>query len=178
MINSSIYGNFIMISFRGVFLVLLILMGSYLSPYLNCNFKLLLKKKPWIKHLGLLFIIYFTINLTRPNINKVQHPFFDIIKFFFIYLFFIIINSLHYFTIYVIIALLSLFLLTINYNIYLEDAFNENKDKNIFVYEGIIALETFLVLCIVFSIIYDFLKYKRFYNILQIFNLSRCNLNK
>ena len=98
--------------------------------------------------------------------------------FFPLYFSYFFLNFPLFFTIYIIITLLSLFLLTINYNIYLEDNFNENKDKNIFVYEGIIALETFLILCIIFSIIYDFFKYKKFYNILQIFNLNKCGLNK
>ena len=93
MINSDQLSN-VIISFRGVFLVVLIFSASYLTPYMGCNVQNLLKMNSPMKHLLLFLLIYFTINLVSPLDKNISNPVVELIKSVGVYFVFLLLNIL------------------------------------------------------------------------------------
>ena len=72
-INSNIY-------FIGLFLLILLLTGNFVAETFGCTIQKLFHKNQYVKHIAILFLIYFTVNLDifnfeNNNPNKVLSTF-------------------------------------------------------------------------------------------------------
>jgi hypothetical protein len=112
--NYNKYSQFF-ITLRGVFLALILFCASFLAPYLGCNYQSILKTNIYVRHLLLFFVIYFSINLVDPNIEKAENPIYSITKSFFVYSIFLLLNSIDISAIVIMIILFALLVLTSQY---------------------------------------------------------------
>ena len=61
-----------LIVLKSLFLLFLIMAGSFIGDIFNCTLKKILTNNIYIKHIVFIFLIYFTIDFTD---NKRKHPF-------------------------------------------------------------------------------------------------------
>ena len=81
----------------GLFLLVLSVTGNYIAETLSCRTRSILTNNMLIKHLLILFLIYFTINLTA---DEALHPMTQIQNAFFVWIFFLMFTKMNlYFTI-------------------------------------------------------------------------------
>ena len=162
MINHN-YSNIL----KAVLLLILGISSNFLGTTLGCQFQNFMRKRH-LKHIIMLFLIYFTIDFTQYE-EQINHPITNVFKSIFIWLFFQSFSHLD-----LVPSVLVLILLISMYFIYTlreyygklikkkDDNYNELliKDKNLKNIEGILT-KLITSVCIIFSIKYYFEKKKR-----------------
>ena len=114
-------------SLKGAFIMILILSASFLSTSLGCKMQYLLKNNRILRHILLICIIYFTISLSSPLSSTIPDPTLKLVKTFFVYILFLLFNTLNTnYTIFGISIFVILFI-TSNYKNYYEET---EQDKN------------------------------------------------
>tara|TARA_Y100000591_G_C21627002_1_gene590810 strand:- start:258 stop:770 length:513 start_codon:yes stop_codon:yes gene_type:complete len=113
---------------KSIFLLFLVVSGNFIGELLGCKTRQIFTNNIYIKHIILIFLIYFTIDLTE---EKNEHPIELMKKTIVIWLLFVIGTKTHYkFTYLIIILLFSLYMID-EYELYLKD--NKKKyDKDLF----------------------------------------------
>ena len=106
------------LSLKGVFLALLIFSASFLAPYVGCNFQLKLKNATFFKYFLLFLVIYFSINLVDPQNESKENPIFPLLKSVFVFIVFMLLNTLSSTSLYLVLTLFALLILTNNYYYY------------------------------------------------------------
>ena len=95
--------------------------------------------------------IYFSINLVDPNINTVEHPLIGIVKAFFVYFVFIILNNIDLDAIIIMLVLFTLLVITSKFNSYYNSVnLKLEKKKNyydvLFIIEIVLGISILLLL--------------------------------
>jgi len=151
--NGNQFNNYtnLVITLKGVFLALILFFASFLAPYIGCNYQNILYKNKKIRHLILFLVIYFSINLVDPNINTVEHPLIGIVKSFFVYFVFIILNNIDIDAIIIMLVLFTLLVITSKFNSYYNSVnLKLEKKKNyydiLFIIEAVLGISILLLL--------------------------------
>ena len=118
------------ISLKGVFLALLVFSASFLAPYVGCNIQSKLKNAKFFKYFLLFLVIYFSINLVDPAIEKRENPLFPLLRSVFVFLIFMLLNILQKSSLYLVLTLFALLILTNNYYYYYKDTVVDKKKFN------------------------------------------------
>lgn len=124
------YSSFF-ITLRGVFLALILFCASFLVPYLGCNYQIILEQQEWTRYLILYLVIYFSINLTDPDIDSQENPIYIIFKTTFVFIIFLLLNNISMNSIIMMLVLFSLLILTSKYY-----HFYKNQNSN-YEYENV-----------------------------------------
>ena len=164
----------------GLLLLLLTLSGNFMGETLGCSTQKLLKNNHFIKHIMLLFFIYFTLNFTG---DENEHPGIRIKNTIIVWLYFLIFTKTNiYTTIIIFITLLIIYILN-NYVTYNKKDNNKNK-KIINNLEKILKIfERILFFVMIIGFIIYFIKknkdHKKDFNYLYfLFGKNRCDGNK
>lgn len=151
--NGNQFNNYanLVITLKGVFLALILFFASFLAPYIGCNYQNILYKNKKIRHLILFLVIYFSINLVDPNINTVEHPIIGIIKSFFVYSIFIILNNIDIDAIIIMLVLFTLLVITSKFNSYYNSVNLKSENKKnyydiLFIIEVVLGISILLLL--------------------------------
>jgi len=180
MIDSKTLGE-VIISFRGVFLVVLIFSASYLSPYMGCNIQSILKKNTGLKHLLLFLIIFFTISLVSPLNDTVNNPFIELLKSIIVYVVFILLNGLHSYSVLLVIALFGLLVFITNIHFYYKDVVKD-KRKYKYIEDFMFIVEICLLIGIFIIILLNIARHvgdnSSLNTIKRLFLLKSCKQNK
>jgi len=152
MINSDQLSN-VIISFRGVFLVVLIFSASYLTPYMGCNVQNLLKMNSPMKHLLLFLLIYFTINLVSPLDKNISNPVVELIKSVGVYFVFLLLNILDSYSIILVLVLFAILVFATNAHFYYKDSVVDKKkfkyiEDFLYIIEICLLLGIFIIIII------------------------------
>lgn len=169
MISSVLDHNNLFISLKGVFLALIIFSASFLAPYVGCNFQEKLKKGSTFRYFLLFLVIYFSVNLVDPSKNKKENPIFPLLKSIFVFLIFLLLSMLSISTIYLVLTLFAILILTNNYYYYYHDVVVDKK-KYKYIEDIIIAIEYGLSFSIFIILLVSFLSKKKF------IGFQRCNI--
>jgi uncharacterized membrane protein YbjE (DUF340 family) len=126
-----------------IFLLFLVVSGNFIGELLGCKTRQIFTNNIYIKHTILIFLIYFTIDLTE---EKNEHPIELMKKTFIIWLLFVIGTKTHYkFTFLIIILLFSLYMID-EYELHLKDK-KIKYDKDLFEkYKSYVQYSIFAVL--------------------------------
>ena len=157
------------LSLKGVFLALLIFSASFLAPYVGCNFQSKLKNATFFKYFLLFLVIYFSINLVDPQNQSKENPVFPLVKSVFVFIVFMLLNTLSSTSLYLVLTLFALLILTNNYYYYYH-AVVIDKKKYKYVEDLIIATEYGLSFSIFIILIVSLFMGK------ERISLSRCKL--
>lgn len=157
------------LSLKGVFLALLIFSASFLAPYVGCNFQSKLKNATFFKYFLLFLVIYFSINLVDPQNQSKENPVFPLLKSVFVFIVFMLLNTLSSTSLYLVLTLFALLILTNNYYYYYH-AVVIDKKKYKYVEDLIIATEYGLSFSIFIILIVSLFMGK------ERISLSRCKL--
>tara|TARA_B100000424_G_scaffold271657_2_gene275574 strand:- start:3521 stop:4045 length:525 start_codon:yes stop_codon:yes gene_type:complete len=164
----------IIISFRGVFLVVLIFSASYLSPYIGCNIQNILKKNAVMKHLLLFLLIFFTISLVSPLDKKVSNPLIELIKSAGVYFIFLLLNILDSYSVILVLILFALLVFTTNSHFYYKDTVVDKK-KYKYIEDFMYIIELCLLIGIFIIIVMSLFKKKtRSLISSRFFKLEKC----
>ena len=110
---------------KSLFLLFLVVCGNYIGELLGCKTQQLLSENIYMKHIVLLCLIFFTINLIS---DKKGHPFDILKKTILLWLFYLILTKMNIeFTIVVLFLLFSLYVFD-EYQNYLDES-NEEYNK-------------------------------------------------
>ena len=157
------------LSLKGVFLALLIFSASFLAPYVGCNFQSKLKNATFFKYFLLFLVIYFSINLVDPQNESKENPIFPLLKSVFVFIVFMLLNTLSSTSLYLVLTLFALLILTNNYYYYFH-AIVVDKKKYKYVEDLIIATEYGLSFAIFIILIVSLFMGK------ERISLSKCKL--
>tara|TARA_Y100001970_G_scaffold269563_1_gene362219 strand:- start:804 stop:1316 length:513 start_codon:yes stop_codon:yes gene_type:complete len=163
---------------KSLFLLFLVVCGNYIGELLGCKTQKLLSENMYMKHIVLLCLIFFTINLIG---DKKNHPYEVFKKTLLLWLFYLVLTKMNLeFTIVVLFLLFSLYVFD-EYQGYLDESGEEyNKeeyDKNKLYLQYIILGIT------LFGFVMYFLKQRRehsknFDPIKFILGTSQCDFKK
>jgi len=145
----------------GLFLLILTVSGGFVAETLGCSTRKLLSENQLVKQAILLFLIYFTINLTSGNdredpINKIKSAIF-------VWIFFIIFTKMNiYFTGLVFFLLTVIYILN-NYKKHYENVKESKESKELIknLEKYIDKLEILMFLFLIIGFITYFLKQKK-----------------
>lgn len=166
---------------KGTFLVVLSVSGNYLEQTLGCHSRILLDNNMMIKHIFVLFIIYFAIDLTQ---NELINPFYNLLKAFIVWALFHLFTHMNLImTIIVFILLMVLFFIS-NYQSYLdtkkltdEHYSKYNLKKNLKTVQTVL-FDLIIVLLCIGSVLYYMRKrkeYKSNFSYMKyIFGVNKC----
>ena len=168
------YGDFFT-TMRGVFLALLLFCASFLAPYIGCNYQKLLKQYAYSRYLILFLVIYISINLVDPVNNLNENPWHTILKSFYVFVIFLLLNSINISSIVILLTLFALLIQTSRYYVYFKELnLNHNNDKInldiLYVIQIVLAFSIMLLLLVSFFTQQNF-------NKKMIFKLNTCKLN-
>lgn len=135
-------------SIRAVFLLFIILTANFFSNSINCGIQYNLTTSPLFRHIFIYLFIVFSIDFTSKDARNVQEI---LLKSFVIFVFYIMFNKQHRYTMYVI---LMLFIAL--YMIYLQTNYLKKHKKNTKIYDDL--TNKILILITVITII-GFLMY-------------------
>ena len=164
--------NYIFVTLRGVFLALLIFSASFLAPYMGCNYQAILKQDIYTRYLLLFLVIYFSINLVDPELGNKENPFIVVIKSFFVFLIFLLLNQLDITSIILVLVLFAFLIFTSKYYLYFKETV-VNKNKHKFTQDILLVIQIVLSICI-FSILIISLFMKS--SIWEITILDKCKM--
>ena len=159
----------IFLSLKGVFLALLIFSASFLAPYVGCNFQMKLKNATFFKYFLLFLVIYFSINLVDPQNESKENPIYPLLKSVFVFIVFMLLNTLSSTSLYLVLTLFALLILTNNYYYYYH-AIVVDKKKYKYVEDLILAAEYGLSFAIFIILIVSLFMGK------ERISLSKCKL--
>ena len=169
MISSILDHNNLFISLKGVFLALIIFSASFLAPYVGCNFQEKLKKGRVFRYFLLFLVIYFSVNLVDPSKNKKENPIFPLLKSVFVFFVFLLLSMLSISTIYLVLTLFAILILTNNYYYYYHDVVVDKK-KYKYIEDIIIAIEYGLSFSIFIILLVSFMSRKK------LIGFQKCNV--
>lgn len=121
------YSHFL-VTLRGVFLALILFCASFLAPYIGCNYQQILKSHQSVRYLLLFLVIYFSINLVDPDIETSENPIYSIIKSVFVFIIFLILNTIDVTAIVMMLILFTLLIITSKYHSYFKGALQSKDD--------------------------------------------------
>lgn len=141
---------------KSLFLLFLVVSGNYIGELLGCKTQKLLSENIFMKHIVLLCLIFFTINLIS---DKVPHPFEIAKKTLLLWLFYLILTKMDLkFTLVVLFLLFSLYIFD-EYQNYL-DKNKEEYDKE--KYDKYKLYLQYLIMCLmIIGFVSYFLKQKK-----------------
>ena len=116
-------------SIRAVFLLFIILTANFFASSLNCGIQYNLTTSPLFRHIFIYLFIVFSIEFTSKDARNVQEI---LLKSFVIFVFYIMFNKQHRYTMYVI---LMLFIAL--YMIYLQTNYLKKHKKNTKIYDDL-----------------------------------------
>jgi len=131
---------------KGIILLLLIVLGNFISETLSCSTRQILSNNIYVKQFIIFFLIYFTINFNSDNVA--EHPNIHLKYAFYLWGMFYIISKFD------VLYSMSIFLiLTILYTLqnYIDHHTNKSSDKNIILrlhYYQTILWYVLILLCI------------------------------
>jgi hypothetical protein len=166
----------IFITLRGVFLVLILFCASFLAPYIGCNYQSILKRNYYIRYLILFLVIYFSINFTEINTEKIpEHPIYAILKSIIILCLLLLLNNLNISVIVILLVLFALLIIVSKYHNYYKHT-NLNSPQNV------VRLEVFYISQLTISISIVILLFSSLFisykdNEKLNINLNKCNIN-
>ena len=112
---------------KSIFLLFLVVSGNYVGELMGCKMRSLFTNNIYIKHVAILFLIYFTVDLME---DVKHHPLYLFKKSLLIWSLFVMTTRTHYmFTIIIIINFFMLYVID-EYRIYLEEN-NIDNDKEL-----------------------------------------------
>ena len=147
--------NYIFLTLRGVFLALLIFSASFLAPYLGCNFQHLLKNEPYTRYLLLFLVIYFSINLADPDLGNKEHPAYVLLKSFFVFLIFMILNEISINSIIFVLVLFALLIFTSKYYSFFKET-TSTTNTNFFLADMLLIVQILLSISIFIILIISY----------------------
>ena len=121
------YSHFL-VTLRGVFLALILFCASFLAPYIGCNYQKILKSHQSVRYLLLFLVIYFSINLVDPDIETNENPIYSIIKSVFVFIIFLVLNTIDVTGIVMMLVLFTLLIITSKYHSYFKGALQSKDD--------------------------------------------------
>tara|TARA_Y100000992_G_C21055167_1_gene391468 strand:- start:8 stop:583 length:576 start_codon:yes stop_codon:yes gene_type:complete len=166
---------------KGTFLVILSVSGNYLEQTLGCHSRILLDTNMIVKHIFVLFIIYFAIDLTQ---NELINPFYNLFKAFVVWILFHLFTHMNLtMTLIVFILLMVLFFIS-NYQSYLDtqkltdDQYSKYNLKKTLGNAQTILFDLIIVLLFIGSLLYYMRKRKEYKDnfdyIKYIFGVNKC----
>jgi hypothetical protein len=157
--------SYLFITLRGVFLALLIFGGSFLAPYIGCNFQDLLRTKSYTRYVLLFLIIYFSINLADPSNSSQDNPLWTVLKSVVVLSVFLFINAIDK-----ILTLFALLIFTSSYFDYYKrkrPSIRNNKFAN----DMVFIIKFVISICIIGVLVLSVFMQEDMYSFLS---LSRC----
>ena len=139
------YSHFL-ITLRGVFLALILFCASFLAPYIGCGYQQKLRTSIAMRYLLLFLVIYFSINLVDSDIEGVENPLYSIIKSVFVFMIFLLLNTIESSSIIITIVLFTLLIISAKYYSYFKNS-THNPD------ETMLTLMNIVQIILAFSII-------------------------
>ena len=145
----------------GLFLLLLTVSGNFIAETLGCSTRKLLSENQLLKQAILLFLIYFTINLTRDD-NK-EDPLNKIKSALFVWIFFIIFTKMNIYFTGLVFFLLTIIYILNNYKKHYENIKESRENKELIkkLEKYMKILEILMILFLIIGFITYFLKQKK-----------------
>lgn len=164
------YSHFL-ITIRGVFLALILFCASFLAPYIGCNYQNNLKTSMTMRYLLLFLVIYFSINLVDSDIDGVENPLFSVIKSIFVFVTFLLLNTIDSSSIIITLVLFTLLIFTSKYYSYFKNL-THNPDETILTLLNIVQIILAVSIIILLFISTIFAKNKNKFS--DYFLLNKC----
>lgn len=169
--------SYLFITLRGVFLALLIFGGSFLAPYIGCNFQELLRTKSYTRYLLLFLIIYFSINLADPSMSSQESPLWTVLKSIIVLGVFLFLNAIDKTSILLILALFALLIFTSSYFDYYKSV-SPTVTNNKFVNDMVFVIKLVISICIISVLVLSVILHKGNYSFLNLTKCNNCNTTK
>lgn len=145
--------NTLFVTLRGVFLALILFCASFLSPYVGCSYKELMKKSPFVRYVVLFMVIYFSVNLVDPDMESTENPIHAIVRSIFVFGVFILLNNLPISTILTIMTFFAILVLTSKYYTYFKKSMMNNDNHHTVIMDLLQVIQWILVASIIILLV-------------------------
>jgi hypothetical protein len=173
--------EYIMNMLNGMFFFILLLTSGIISGFLNCDIQKLLENNIFITHIIIFSTIYFFRYSSFVNTGTLQfekkHPIYHFLNSIIIYLFFILLMRMNFYS-----AIIAFIIFFLTHLIYEYNDYYKNKNNNIIfnkkniniIYSTLLII---LIINIIIGVVLNYLEYKNNYNnfLYFIFNVTKCN---
>ena len=129
---SIIDNNTLKTTIRGIFLLILAVSGNFIAETLGCKSQKLLSENMYVKHIILIFILFFSIDFVKSDSR--MHPKYILSMTAFVYILFIMFSRMNiHFTLFIFLLLMALYTnqTFINYYTKLTDDVSKKKAERL-----------------------------------------------